>query len=251
MNIYHSQESLEQNNWLSKKISSLLRSESVFVDVGTERGELIFPMIQKVDRISIYAIEPDLIKFEQLKQNSLQWERGSNNKIYALNIAMSDRDGQASFMRSQLPNNKSLFKSNLSQVKDEFKESSSWEEITVDVFKLDTLFKPIKPTLIRIDVGGDELKILQGSVNILKEGKTEFLMNLKHQYTNKSKDSLEQIYKFMKSFDYTPKNLDEAILFVNQQKRDRHKVFFENFKKLFRKIVPATWRYRIKELIKK
>ncbi|NJQ97365.1 MAG: FkbM family methyltransferase [Hydrococcus sp. CSU_1_8] len=204
-----------------KKTLSLLNSENVFVDVGANQGELIFPIVQKIKRISVYAIEPDLIKFEQLKQNSFEWEKQSKNKIYPLNIAMSDRDGQENFMRSQLPNNKILLKFNLAQVKDEFKESSSWEQISVDVFKLDTLFKPIKPALIKIDVGGNELKILQGSTAILKEGKTKFLLNFNHQYTAESKDRQEQIFQFMKSFNYTPKNFDKVVLFVNQQKHKK------------------------------
>ncbi|MCU0535449.1 MAG: FkbM family methyltransferase [Hydrococcus sp. Prado102] len=249
MKVAHLQENLEQDNQFSKIISTLLHSESTFVYVGANQGELIFQILQKIERISIYAIEPDLMKFEQLKQNSLKWEKKVDNKIYALNIAMSDRDGQESFIRSQLPNNKILFISNLSHIKDEFKELS-WEQIPVDIFTLDTLFKPIKPTLIKIDVGGDELKILQGSVNILKEGKTLFLINLNHQYTV-GRDSQEQLYKFMKAFDYTPKNLDGAILFVNQQKRDRYKFLVERSKKLFRKLVPATLRYQLKNLIKK
>lgn len=251
MTVSNSQNNLEKDNWFQKKILSLLDSESIFVDVGTSRGESIFPIIQKIDRISIYAIEPNLVKFEQLKQNSLQWEKKSSNKIYSLNIAISDRDGQESFMRSQLSNERILFKSNLSKLKDAFNETSSWEEITVDAFKLDTLFKPIKPTLIKIDVGGDELKILQGSVNLLKEGKTKFLINLKHQYVTQDKDYIEQIHKFMRAFDYTPQKFDEAILFVNHQKSDRYLVLFKNLKKWFRYIIPTDFYYKAKELIKK
>jgi FkbM family methyltransferase len=226
-----------------KNLAKILHSGTVFIEIGASKGKFIFDVNKIINQSSLYAIEPDPIKFKQLKENCLKWEQGTDNKIYALNIAIGDRDGQASFKRANLPEGGSLLTSDLSQVKDELKEALSWESISVDIFKLDTLFQRIKPDIIKIDVSGSHLPILQGSTGILKQGKTKFLIEFRHQYISEVADNQDEIHKFMKSFDYYPTEFYGMTLFRNSKKDRQKNLLVEPLKQSIRKIIPKSLLY--------
>jgi FkbM family methyltransferase len=191
----------------------------VIIDIGAGLGEYISYVNREISRSSIYAIEPDPIKFNQLKEKHRQWEKESNNTIHLLQIAIADSEKQT--MLSQLNNT---------------------EEVLVDTFKIDTLFKPIKPSLIRINVSDRTQEILEGSTALLTIGKTQFLIA-----TN---DKTIAIAEFLKPFGYLPFNLENAILFSNPQKSDRDRLL-PKIKKLTKRFFPASLRYKIRSLIRR
>jgi FkbM family methyltransferase len=248
---------LNETNWLENnskkeffsKLAKILRSQMVIVDVGASYGTYTFQVNKALSSGSIYTIEPDPIKFGKLKEKCPQWEKDSDNKIHLLQIGISDRDGQSNFFFSNSPTHGSILKEDISQVKQELEDVTAWEEITVDIYQLDTLFKPIKPDIIKIDVTGRELPILQGSVGILKTGKAKFLIQFSHQDSSEIAASKDKIYEFMKSFDYYPSNFYGMILFRNpkQDKKSR----FDTFKLVTRRIISPSLRYWIREFIKK
>lgn len=178
------------------KLSKILSSKTISIDIGANYGDFIFFVKSIAPQSSFYGIEPDPVKFKTLYQNCLEWEKGTDSKIYALNIAMGDRDGQADFYHTVTSDGKSILKPDL--------QTQAWKKITVDIYKLDTLFKPMKPDLIKIDAQGSELQILQGSTEILKLGKTKFLITFNNQ-------PFDEIDKFMNSFSYHSRIFAEII----------------------------------------
>ncbi|AFY76540.1 methyltransferase, FkbM family [Pleurocapsa sp. PCC 7327] len=154
---------LENNSKKESKLAKILRSQMVIVDIGSNSGKYTFEVNKALSSGSIYAIEPNPIKFEKLKEKCPQWEKDSDNKIHLLQIGIGDRDGQSNFFFSNSPTHGSFLKEDISQVKQELDDAIAWEEITVDIYQLDTLFKPIKPDIIKIDVKGKELPILRGA----------------------------------------------------------------------------------------
>lgn len=199
----------------------------IIIDIGAGVGEYISQVNREISSSSIYAIEPDPIKFKQLKEKQRQWEKESDNTIHLLQIAVAETEK----------------KTKLSQ-------SNSAEEIIVDTFKIDTLFKPIKPDLIRINVSDAQAQgyrdrteeILQGCTALLKLGKTKFLIA--------PNDRTLAIAEFLKPFGYLPFNLENAILFSNPQKDERAR-FFPKIKKLTKRFFPASLRYKIRSLIRR
>jgi precorrin-6B methylase 2 len=194
---------------LFENLPKLLYSDSIFINIGADRGNCIALVNKTISKSSLYAIESDPTKFEQLKANCSAWEKESDNKIHLLNTIIGDREEAA------------------------------------DTFKLDTLFKPLKPDLIKIDVSGDALPILQGSQTILKLGKTRFLIKIE------SEDSKSKICDFMKSFNYYPTDFYGMVLFGNPQKHQKYHFAIAKIKQIGRKIVPPAIRYWIRQLIKR
>jgi FkbM family methyltransferase len=191
----------------------------IIIDIGSDLGEYISQINREISRSSIYAIEPDPIKFKQLQDKHRQWEKESDNTIHLLQIAVGDREKQTKLSQSE-----------------------SAEEILVDTFKIDTLFKPIKPHLIRINVSDRAEEILQGCTALLKIGKTQVLI----VPNDKSIATVE----FLKTFGYLPFNLENTLLFRNPQKDDSTR-FFPQLKKFTKQFFPASLRYKIRSLIRR
>jgi FkbM family methyltransferase len=232
----------EINQNYSNKLAKILSSKITLIDVGANSGDFIFLIKSIVAQSSFYGIEPNPLRFKELHHNCLQWEEGTNHKIYALNIAIGDRDGQADFYYNISDNGKSFLKPNREQ--DRVVETLSGEKVTVDLYKLDTLFKSMKPDLININPQGSELEILQGSTEILKLGKTKFLIASKSS-------SFAEVEKFMNSFGYQSTVFDEISLFQNYKKDNRYQNSVENLRRFGGQIIPASWRYQIRKLMKK
>lgn len=213
-------------------LKNILSSEMIFVDIGANIGQYTFQANNIMDKGSIYAIEPDPIRFSQLKNNCEKWENESYNNIYPLQILIGDRDGQANFYITNSPVSGSANKYNIFHLEKELQEAVSWEEIKVESYKIDTLFKSIEPDLIKLNVGNNELQILKGSTNLLKQGKTRFLINFQN-----SADKITEVANFMKQFGYYPTNFYDLYLFVNPKKQ-----FLYRSRKKYQQIFPQFLR---------
>lgn len=218
-------------------LQNILTSEMIFVDIGANIGQSTFQANKIMDKGSIYAIEPDPIRFSQLKDNCERWESESYNNIYPLQILIGDRDGKTNFYITNSPASGSIDKYDISQLEDEITESVVWEEITVDSYKIDTLFKSIEPDLIKLDIGNSELKILKGSTNILKQGKALFLINFTKSSPADIANRIAEVANFMKQFGYYPNNFYDMYLFVNHNKQ-----FFYKSRKTYQRIFPQFLR---------
>ena len=121
---------------------------------------------------------------------------------------MSDTDNETSFFTTDFL---------ASGVKHGLNEAAV--DATVNSYKLDTLFEPINPDLIKvIDAEGKELSILKGAREILTKGKTKFLIQVHDWHNTDGQNSLIEIYSFMKSFGYYPKRIHVWDLFINRKK---------------------------------
>ena len=229
------------NKKVTDTISRLFHPEMVLVDIGANIGQYTFQAEQNMNRCSIYAIEPDPIRFTKLKENCQKWEHLSNNTIYPLQIAISDQDSNVSFYITNSPVSGSFFKHDISHLSNELKNAVIWEEITVASYKLDTLFQKVDPDLVKIDAGGSELAILRGSTSILKRGKAKFLICANKWEGSDIDNGSANINDFMKSFDYYPQNFYGMNLFVNPKKSLLYVA-----KRVYRRILPVVFRQWVK-----
>jgi FkbM family methyltransferase len=212
------QEMLIKGELLEKEtldsLPSILHPEMTIVDINANNGQWVFHASKIIKKGIIYAIEPDPIKFNKLKNNCLKWEKLFDNNVsmYALPIEISDTGNEIRSTRANSPT---------SGVKYELNEVAV--DITIDSYKLDTLFEPINPDLIKIiDVEGKELRILKGARGILKKGKTKFLIQIHDWQDIDGQNSLVELYNFMKSFGYYPKRIHMWNLFLNKKKYAFH-----------------------------
>lgn len=230
-----------ENQKALENLHRLLYPGIIFVVIGANIGKYPFVANKILKKSSIYAIEPEPFRFSKLKENCQKWEILSSNSLYALQIAMSAHDGQTSFYITNSPVSGGFFQRDISELKEQQNSTVKWEEITVDSYKMDTLFKAIEPDLIRIDIRGSELQVLQGSTNILKQGKAKFLIELNHNNSPENQKNNVDVYNFMNSFGYSPKDFYGQVLFINPKKSLIHGV-----KRIYRQIIPESFRRQIK-----
>jgi FkbM family methyltransferase len=166
-----------------KKLMSLVNENSIFIDVGAHIGKHSLLLARRAKLV--VAIEPDPISFGALKRaimiNKLR-------KIVALNVAVSDTDGQCFFYMHR------------SSVASSIKVSQgSFKTIFVKCMTLDSIAKTLKlgVDVIKIDVEGAEVEVIKGAKNLLTQHKPKLIMEVWEDNFNNVIDLLEGLgYKY-------------------------------------------------------
>jgi FkbM family methyltransferase len=166
-----------------KKLMSLVNENSIFIDVGAHIGKYSLLLARRAKLV--VAIEPDPISFSALKRaimiNKLR-------KIVALNIAVSDTDGQCFFYMHRW--------SVVSSIK---VSQGSFKTILVKSMTLDSIAKTLKTRIdvIKIDVEGAEVEVIKGAKNLLTQHKPKLVMEVWEDNFNNVIDLLEGLgYKY-------------------------------------------------------
>ncbi len=140
-------------------LASVLRSDSTYVDIGTNRGQLLGEAVRVAPRGRHIAFEPipDLAaelaaSFPQVdaRRLALGAVAGSADYCYYRKL-----DGWSGLRRS-------------TQVSD---VRGAPETITVEVSTLDIELAGVRPDVVKIDVEGGELDVLAGARRVLSEAK--------------------------------------------------------------------------------
>jgi FkbM family methyltransferase len=162
---------------------SLVNENSIFIDVGAHIGKYSLLLARRAKLV--VAIEPDPISFSALKRaimiNKLR-------KIVALNIAVSDTDGQCFFYMHRW--------SVVSSIK---VSQGSFKTILVKSMTLDSIAKTLKTRIdvIKIDVEGAEVEVIKGAKNLLTQHKPKLVMEVWEDNFNNVIDLLEGLgYKY-------------------------------------------------------
>lgn len=163
---------------------NLLRKDELFVDVGSNLGSYSLLASGVVNAKSI-AFEPVPSTFQRLVENvevnKLQ------NIIYAKMIALTSP--------KKLSEQKNLFFSIDKDTENSFVDKSyAGLKISTPVSTLDIECKNLFPVIIKIDVEGHELPILQGGLNILKSEKLLALIIENQSY---------EVQSLMKNLNFT------------------------------------------------
>ena len=132
-------------------------------DIGAARGQwtqaakLVYPDAQ------IYAFEP-IIESYKIMEERLKEDKNFN----AFNFALSNKTSKISFGLNSFPDSSSLLKMTETH-KTEFKQTEKEKIITINAFRLDEIkeINIVEPALIKMDVQGAELLVLQGAEKIL------------------------------------------------------------------------------------
>jgi len=157
----------EMLNWIDEK----LHDRDVFFDVGANVGIYSIYAAMRNRNSQIIAFEPEYSNLHQLKQNILNNQLANN--IVPYSIAFNDKSGLSYLhLQDETPG------AALSTVSDEeLSETDTghnvvWKE-GIAVMSLDEFCDQvgIQPTMIKIDVDGNELSILKGGAKTFMNSK--------------------------------------------------------------------------------
>jgi len=167
----------------SKILEKELKDARLFIDVGAHVG--YYTLLASKIAKEIISIEPNPFNYKLLKFN-LRINKIKN--AYALNIAASNYNGESGIfipkLKGKIATDESRLDNNISKIK-----------IKV---KLDDLLLKIgkNPDVIKIDVEGSEMQVLEGLQETLRKG-VKCLMVEVHSEENKAK-----AINFLKSLGY-------------------------------------------------
>lgn len=153
-----------------ENLPTLLRGQDVFIDVGASLGMFTYYANKAMNGGHIVAVEADPERFEELKGNCARWELEGTNRITAVHAAAGNSDEPVRFYITSSPISGGFFPV--------AERSSDYRPIDVRQIRLDQLHPPGVPTLVKVDVEGVELRVLEGSSAHLDSGTTSFLVEM-------------------------------------------------------------------------
>lgn len=129
-------------------------------DVGANEGYYTRKLSQAVESGSVVAFEPSPRTFERLKK-----QFGQTANVRLENVALADKDGEASFYVSDNSAEDSLF----------HRTDDPRTEVKVRMIRADSYAVRFPPDVVKLDVEGFELDVLKGMSNILLSGRLKYL----------------------------------------------------------------------------
>jgi len=156
------------------KLRLLCIDSNVFVDVGANYGWLSLAIANYCKNIQIFAFEPDSVILDGFKSN-LQRNVNLSNRISIVNKAVGNFNKNVSFKKSDHNRNPGAGRV--------LHDSDQSLNNSIEMITLDSFFKNrIGPDVIKIDVEGFEIQVLQGMEDILKGDMTKALLIETHGF---------------------------------------------------------------------
>jgi len=197
-------------------LPEILTSARLFIDIGASLGQYTCFANKVISGGEIIAIEADPIRFEQLRENCQAWESeaGRRNKLTPVHAAASNQTGPITFYTTHSNVSGGLFPHNVpGEGRDAAGNLVRYNEITVNGIALDAFLGSRIPDVVKIDVEGGELRVLQGATRLLTAGKTKFLIEIYGEVDPKGQKKPQDVYDFMARFDYHGSDFHGRTLF--------------------------------------
>jgi len=170
-----------------------LREEDLFIDIGANVGAYSI-LACGVSKASVMAIEPIPSTFGSLKMNVKINE--CERKCTIHNIGLSDRETDLWFTLDRDTTNRVV---DTECVKDENQHTGK-----IKVTTLDKLLGKANPSMIKIDVEGHELAVLEGAKNILCNKNLDAIVI----ETLGEKQFIEDLFSILYKYDFSPFSYD-------------------------------------------
>lgn len=160
------------------------KGETVFFDIGANIG--FYSIVLAEDFMSVHAFEPNPEAIKRLKENSML----NSLTITANNIAVSDKEGVMY-----------LYAKNKVDPTAHLKDVGSEDTVSVSVVSLDKYIsqnKMNRKIVVKIDVEGQELKVLKGALENLRLKQFSII-----QFESLNEEHFASICEFVKPLNYS------------------------------------------------
>mgnify|MGYP001202108224 FL=1 len=188
-------------NYHHKRLIKFLKNYKIdlIIDIGSHKGEFIKNIIKYINFQKAYTFEPQKEIFDILKKNLI-----NDNRILHNNLGISDKVGKKKIIINKLTSTSTMSKLDESsyflKLKNFLIKQKKIKEIyDVETTTVDDYFKGLnlQNTLLKIDVEGHELNVLEGSKNTIK--KIDFVL-IENQYFDIYKDNnINECHSFLKN----------------------------------------------------
>jgi len=179
------------------------RKDDIVYDVGSNIGA--YSLIMSKYAKQVYAFEPAIFNFNILTKNILyNYSKGFiENNITPLNIALSSKKSMNDFNYNSMVDGSAshVYGRNINAEGKAFRPVFSHKLLSVSIDDFITDFKAPVPNSIKIDVDGNELSILEGASETLKDKKLRSLLVEINQELKEGQTSIKLIEEngFVKS----------------------------------------------------
>ena len=182
-----------------KRIFTHVRNLDIdkIIDIGAHKGEFLVEMLKIKKVNSFYAFEPQKNIFDDLNEKF-----SKNNRITLLNCAIDKEIANKKLQINKLSMTSSLAEVNVKSLYFKLKnfltssKSNFVEEYVVQTNTVDNFFKDVnlEKTLLKIDVEGFEMNVIQGSKMKLKEIPYIIIENqFGNHYKNNNFDKIKNV----------------------------------------------------------
>lgn len=155
----------ETVSWLE----AALRPGDVLFDVGANVGAYSLVAAAICEQVRVYAFEPGVTTFAQLSRNVLL--NGVSDRVFPLPIGLAESSGLNVMIYSDLKPGAAGH-----QWGESAQGGPSLKTIVCRIDDLPIRFETPSPTLMKIDVDGYELGVLQGATHTLRSGAVRSLL---------------------------------------------------------------------------
>ena len=169
------------------------------LDIGAHKaGYLYFirKMVGSEGRVVAFEPQQILFRYLQIVVAEFKWKN-----VEIVHLALSDRKGQAQLMipkqRQKSSSSPGATIAHLSN-KDSFEIAEFVETETLDAFCANN---NLAPDFLKIDVEGNELALLKGSIQVLKQYKPKILVEIEARHVGKSKAI--ETFSFLEELGYS------------------------------------------------
>ena len=179
-------------------VKKFIKSGTDSIDVGVYRGVYSYEMSKYSEKV--HSFEPNPIIFKYINKNLKKFIKNIN--LY--NFALSN---QNKTMNLKIPirnsnSNKEIFEEYYEMGKATIHNENNfenYENFEIQTKKIDEFNFDNKISLIKIDVEGHELEVIEGAKNTIKRDKPVLLVEIEKQYTKKE---VAESINFINSLGY-------------------------------------------------
>ena len=190
----------------------IISAKKCFIDVGASLGQYTRFANRHMTNGVIYAIEPDPIRFEELRRNCKKWERLSTNRLIPIHAAVTNESGSVDFFTTNSSTSGTLL------IRDDETSDAPWDKVVVDGITLDDFVADKKPDFIKIDVNGAELRALEGAQKLLKQKVAAFFVDIDIPTPPAKTNGQPDVHGHMAALGYVARSVAGRPLFAPRPK---------------------------------
>ncbi len=195
---------LEYEPYIAKALKSELLPGSIFFDIGAHFGRWsLFAANVVGSHGTVFAFEPSAA-FSTLERNTLR-----NSRISLRRAALGDRDAQATFF-GQGSTTTGSFVESVTEMNVRFNPGVPVTTYDVQMRTLDNITRELElePRVIKVDVEGYELRVLQGARETISRSYPTWIIEIHPPQLRLSGGGDDQVIQFLESYGYSLKVLD-------------------------------------------